>query len=60
MSSLDISFCLSNCANKKCERHMSRLEGNKINVSWADFSDNCTEFKKSKKKSMEGEEECEK
>lgn len=53
MSSLDISFCLSNCANKKCERHMSQLEGNKINVSWADFSDSCTEFKKSKKKPME-------
>lgn len=51
MSSYDISFCLSACVNKKCERHMSRLKNVRgINISWMDFSNNCAEFKKGKEK----------
>lgn len=42
----DMSFCKSDCTNKKCERHDSHIDKNwKYGVAYADFSKQCEKYK---------------
>jgi len=46
MASKDMTFCMSDCVNKECPRHLSdKVRESNLPISYADFSKTCKDYK---------------